>query len=462
MFLAGAYILTDSIMSRNFSNFPPLPSDDEAIIFDNDLTSSTGLTVNRSNGSFSANGFDTGNLDDGQDSSITITGLTNQANLQYGGFISFDCETFQLAKDDSLDISDTTQSEGRSLANGTGVLLSCWGDGGNGERLQLYYHPTSAQLTLHQFNNSGINANTIFQVGITSVGKGDKTNVCLSFQGSLVICYVNGSEVARGTNTKQWDDNQFSTMYLGTNGAFGADQFGGEFKNLQIGLRPVMLATRYKTLTIWGDSFIEAGFGTLGNITAFGVREYDADMVRTVRGLFAKNNNLKLKIAPHGYSGYSWSDSNANPQTDNQAAVAAEGSEVLIMPNSINGVQYTSSLVSDYQSSLEAHIDYQVTNNTNLKKIVFTSMMPFSQNTANSGDRTSGVVEASNAVMAGLVDYVNANYPNIEAVFDDMFALTGGHNYPSSWTYGPVTNSDDPHPSTLGHYEIGKRFYNIF
>ena len=212
--------------------FAPLPSDDEALILNHNLQSLPAGITSNGDGYFDEHGYHPGTT-----GSLTITGLTNQVNLQNGGFISLWIETAAICKDDSLDSPDVTQSSGVvRLANS--VLLSLWGAGGNGSRIQLYHH-TNGQFTLYSFAGP----QTVLQPGITSVGKEDKTHIVLSFHGNFIVLWVNGSpiQIARITT---YDTDQFTTIYLGANGAFGANHFGNyAISDIQISLRPLLIVT---------------------------------------------------------------------------------------------------------------------------------------------------------------------------------------------------------------------------
>lgn len=441
-------------MAKYRFRFAPYPSDDEDVLFSDALTALpaanvTSYPASGTKGAFTADGYNGAGL--GGTGRLLVSGLTNQANLKDAGYISFSVDTQALTKDDSLDAGNVTQSAG-ALRVASGTLLSCIGDGGNNERLQLYHH-TNGTFVLYKF---GTGAQSIISPGVTSVGKGGKVDVVWAIHGKLHIIYVDGVEVARGTMTGDYDTNQFASIYVCGNGAFADTPLGDyNLSDLQIGLRPPDPATLSKEVALWSDSFIEAGFGTAGGVPTYGVRFYDTRMHKVVQRAFAASLGVKVKLRGFGYSGYSWSDSFASPQTDNQAAVAAANPEILVMANSVNGVANTLSLVADYQSSLEAHVDYMAANCSNLKKIAFVSLFPYTKNPTHAGDAASGVPEAADAVMAGLVAYVNANYPAIEAYFFDAFTALGGHDYPAEWTYGYISETNDLHPSPLGHHYFG-------
>ena len=439
--------------------FAPYPADDEDVIFNSALTSLpaanvTSYPASGTKGAFTSSGYNGAGL--GGTGRIGITGLTNQVNLQNGGYIAFRITTTSICKDASLDAGSFTQSVG-AIRGSNACLISCWGDTGNGSRLQLYHHSGGA-LTLYHFGA----AVTILNPGVTSVGKDATCDVVWAMQGKLHIIYINGVEVARGKFTGNYDTNQFATIYVMGNGAFADSPFGDyTITNLQIGLRPPDPIKKHKTVHLWGDSFIENGFGTDGVKPTYGIIKYDARMDLTVESMFS-SRGIKVKLKGYGYSGRSWSDSNASPQTANRATVAAANPEILIIANSVNGIHGQSTLVADYQSSLRGHIDYIVANCSNLKKLGFMSMFPFTKNPNNASDATTGVTEASNVVMAGLVDYVNATYPQIEAFYFDAFSLLGGHNYPPEWTQGYIAGTNDLHPSSTGHYNFARTAWYPF
>jgi len=443
-------------MVKNMAKYPfrlpPLPSDDESIIIENSLVSLAGLppeiTVG-GDGTFSSNGFTPNTT-----GVLTVTGVTRQNLLINGGFISLKVETSGITKAEGQD-GKVNQSTGDARA-ALGVPISIQGDTGTPRRIYLGINPTTNSIALAHGGESTNLPNT----AINSLNKGTKVDI-------LLLCFGNRWEVYADKvllgelNYLDYDSNQSSLIYIGANNFNGANNFGPyALSDLQIGVRAQAQPFQHSTVSVWGDSFIANGLGINGVLNVPNQPAWDVDIARTAKRRFAELG-IKIKIVPFGFGGFSWSDSAAFPQSDNEAAVANEKTDILIMTNSVNFVQGTPVLVADYQSSLEARVDYQVTNNPNLKTILFTSMMPFTQNLSNIGDKTSGVIEDSNLVFENLVAYVEANYPQVNAIFYDMFSKTGKHEYPAEWTYGIVSNTDNLHLSAMGENEVGEHFYNI-
>jgi len=443
-------------MVNNVSKFPPLPANDPNVIVDTPLISGTNLPAGVTalgDGTFSANGYKPNTT-----GVIRITGIPNQTLITNGGYISFNVNAKSISKRDIDFPGEFTQSEGVTRA-AVATILVIQGDGGGGQRISIQINNTNNSISINEVGGAG----NLVSTGVTSVGKDEKLHFVFAMYGNRIKIYINGVDVVRDIDplVVDYDVNQANTIYVGANDFAGGINFGPyDISDLQIGRLPPSVVTNHKRITIWGDSFILLAYGALGAEIGYLSRNLDASGISFLKREFNKSGRA-VKIIPWGESGRGWASS-YNPSQDSiRASIAETGCDILIMANSVNGVHSTDPLASDYQSSLEAHIDYVITNNANLETIIFVSMMPFTQNPGNIADRTSGVVEASNLVFENLVAYVEANYPQVKAVFYDMFTKTGGHNYPADWNYGVISGVDNIHPSPKGFYNIAPHFYSM-
>lgn len=273
--------------------------------------------------SFSDNGMDAGSA-----GSVSFTNFTGYTRLRHEGQICMTVSTMGICE---YDDNGSTVS-GSQAPNRTGMyLFESKNSGGTDMARILSFSTEQLRARLHSSDT---------EVGrkITTVGKGEYTELCLWWKGNQWGVMADGSDVLPAQTRAGYDDENFYQLIVGADNATTTPFDGYYIKDFVVSTTAPRFATKRNAMSIglFGDSFVS----DMADDDWSPV--YDASGFDQIRRRLAAVGK-RARIVVDGYSNYTVCDTGAQDLSDEITGFVATSPQVAIIVAGNNDIQLSSS-----------------------------------------------------------------------------------------------------------------------
>ena len=375
---------------------------------------------------------------------IVFNDFQKSLEIANKGSITFDITAEAITIDESEN-SAFTQSMGEPRIENAPFFVATPTSGEADEKIQWYRH-LNGSLGFWEKSNGTNQA--VANLALNSQGKHEYTHLGISWEGTQLDFYIDGLLYRSLTRNTAATTEAFQKFFIGR---YGGKSIGDYWiKNFNVYSEPISYPKLENRVAIFGDSFAVAGF-----VQPFGFPLYDVSWGYQILKYFA-NESLFATFLPGGQSGHGYSLSNPQTLTDYVDVLLQDDPEVVFCLGSVNDVN-DGLFPEDYQRSWEWVID-KLSSHPSVKKIIVTSIAPFSHVSIYDTPEVKNAQLQSNAVIAELPNY------NEKVVYFDLFTAMNGFDYDSEFSIGSAigtTNTTDLHPSPKGHVKLAELLYPV-